>query len=101
MAEDITNKTVSVSAAAENIRFMAVSSTPNPFPYLIPAWEFQDGQKPLVRSVQQIGLDLEFSTILDSREQEGTYSISFGNYSVHFQLQVQGKYTARQHGYNT
>lgn len=92
--EDVTNRAVTVSLNAMGIKFMAISSTPNPFPDMIPEWIFKDGEA-LPHGVNQKGLNLVFDSILKSQEQKGTYTITFGNYSAFFELQTQGNYNGR------
>lgn len=86
--EDVTGTLVTVSLEAMGIKFELVSSTPNPFPDLAPEWVFKEGGLP--HGVNQVGLNLEFDSILRSKEQEGTYTITFGNHSTYFQLLTQG-----------
>lgn len=87
---DVTNKTVILSIQSTNIKFRAMSSTPNPFlNKMEPEWIFsKTGTLP--HAVQQSSYMLTFDSILRSREQEGTYTITFGNYTASFTLHTRG-----------
>ena len=88
VSKDITNATVTVLQEAKNHVITAISTPPNPFPDVEPTWTFRDE---LPFGVEANGFQLTFTTILKSQEQEGNYSITFGNYSASFQLETRGK----------
>lgn len=89
--QDVTNTSITVSFESRNVKFQAITSTPNPFPDLVPEWYFE-GKKELPHGLQQRGLELSFMTIFRSNEQIGTYSITVGNFSAFFQLLARGEY---------
>ena len=93
--EDVTNSTVTLAYETTNAKFKAISSIPNPFNNIELQWNFSkpsDSQNELPHSVEQNGMELIFSNIFKSREQEGNYSINIGNYFAFFKLIIVGEY---------
>ena len=91
---DITNKSISLPMDTRNVWVVTGSSHPDPLLDVIPVWFFNDEiliemQHP--HGVEQHESKLKFHRILESREQEGNYTIKIGLYSVSFLLVV-GKY---------
>lgn len=86
--EDVTDKVVEVVAGSNNIKFTAVSSSPNPFDGTEPKWTFRAEEETLPFGVKQSDFCLTFDSILMSKEQLGNYSISLGNFTKSFQLDI-------------
>ena len=88
---DITNKTLSLPVDTRNVWVMTGSSHPDPLKDVIPLWYFNDE---LLRAmeyphgVEQHEHKLKFARILESKEQEGNYTIKIDKYSVSFRLVV-------------
>lgn len=92
---DITNKSVSLPMGTRNVWVVTGSSHPDPLKDIIPVWFFNDEiliEMKHPHGVEQHESRLKFPRILESREQEGNYTIKIGLYSVSFLLVV-GKYT--------
>ena len=88
---DITNKTLSLPIATQNVWVMTGSSHPDPLKDVVPVWFFNDEVLIAMEhphGVEQHGSKLKFTRILESREQEGNYTIRIGSYSVSFLLVV-------------
>lgn len=90
--EDVTNKTATVKMGAKNVVFQAITTAPNPFENIDFEWTFTgtNGMTALPHAVKN-GQLLTFNTILRSKEQEGNYTILFGNFSASFTLDISGK----------
>lgn len=81
---------VLASSTDMDITFQAVPSTPNPYKDMALEWSYGEENDMLPYGVRQEESFLIFATIFESKEQSGTYSVSFGNYTESFRLDVQG-----------
>lgn len=87
----ITNKTLNLPINTRNVWIRPLSSRPDPFTNVIPVWFFnkevlQEMQNP--HGVETHEQNLKFLRILESREQEGNYTLKVGSFSVSFHLVV-------------
>ena len=101
--EDITDTVVEVVADSGSVKFIVEHSSPNPFEDTESLWTFSEGDNGrLPFGVEQSGLCLTFESIFPTKEQGGNYSISFGNFTKSFQLDVVVEGTSEEkHGYTT
>ncbi len=76
------------------MKILIISSYPNPFQDEIQEWTFtKDGavEEELPEAIEVGGNRLTFTHIYASREQEGIYTLTLGNYTVWFELEASGK----------
>lgn len=88
---DITNQTLSLPADTRNVWIITGSSHPDPLQDSIPVWFFNNDvlrEMEYPHGVEQHQHKLKFPRILESKEQEGNYTIRIGGYSVSFHLAV-------------
>lgn len=88
--EDVTNKTVTVEFGSKNVVFEAVTIGSKLFNEYEVEWSFSgtNGKTELPHALSENGQLITFSTILKSKEQEGNYTIKFGNFSASFALGI-------------
>lgn len=87
--EDLADTVVEVVAGSGSVKFIVEHSSPNPFEDAESRWTFSEGNDgDLPFGVKQSGLCLTFESLFPTKEQVGNYSISFGNFTKSFQLDV-------------
>lgn len=90
---DITNQTLTLAIDTRSACVKIESSHPDPLSDVVPVWYFNDE---FLREMEYPhGVELElgqhkltFTRILQSREQEGNYTVKLGPYSISFRLKV-------------
>ena len=87
---DITNQTLSLPANTEKVWIINGSSHPDPLKDIIPEWFFENDvlHEDHPHGVEEHQHGLKFLSILESKEQEGNYTIRIGGYSVSFRLVI-------------
>ena len=88
---DITNRSLPLPADSRNVWIITESSHPDPLTDAVPVWFFNSEvvrEMDYPHGVELHEHKLKFPRILESKEQEGNYTIKIGGYSVSFRLVV-------------
>ena len=86
---DITNTITKLTVGSRNIWIIARVTEPNPFKSETPTWKFHDDSLP--HGIELLGSKIKITTVLQSKEQEGNYTVRIGDYEAFFTLLVQGE----------
>ena len=88
---DITNQSLTLAIDTLNVCVKTESSHPDPLSDVVPVWYFNDEilrEMEYPHGVELTQRKLTFTRILQSREQEGNYTMKLGPYSISFRLIV-------------
>lgn len=85
---DITNKVIELPVGERDIWIIARVTEPNPFQTEKLNWSFHTPTPP--SGIMFLGSKLKIIRILQSKEQEGNYTVEIGDYQAYFTLLVQG-----------